>query len=407
MTRRIYLVAGEPSGDRLGAALMEGIATVGGCTEFVGVGGPEMEARGLDSIFNYSELSVMGIAEVVPRLPRLLRLIKMTAKSAADSGADALVTIDSPDFCLKVARRVKESELEIPVVHYVCPSLWAWRPGRAAAIAKSVDHILALLPFEQEFLGEKGIPSTFVGHPAVSVPEVPDERIAALRDELGIARERPLLAVLPGSRRSEINVLEPIFRKAVQKFLRHSPEYFVIVPAAPAVAGLLASRIGAWPPGVHLLTPVGHCAAEVENRKRTALYAADIALAASGTVVLELALANTPMVAAYDMKRFSRMVVASMLRVETVNLINLVAEGRVVPELLGNQCTPDKICARLIRIAENESERSVQRESFRIALERLGRGQENPGLRAARAVLDVIRQNRPAVNQTQEQGRPD
>ena len=400
MTARIFLVAGEPSGDRLGAALMEGITELRGSAEFTGIGGPEMEAHGLSSIFDYTELSVMGFAEVVPKLPRLLNLLGLTGRAALESGADAVVTIDSPDFCLRVARRIKRAGSAMPIIHYVAPSLWAWRPGRAAAIARSVDHMLALLPFEPEFLEGKRIASTFVGHPAVAAPEVPPERVAALRRGFGIAEGQKVLAVLPGSRRSEINILEPVFRQVVRQFMERRPDYAVILPAAPAVSELLADRLGGWPPGVHLLTAAGYPAREAEIRKRTAFRMADIALAASGTVVLELALAETPMVAAYDMKWLSRQLVASMLRVDTVNLVNLVVGDRAVPELLGSQCRPEPILERLMEIADAGPAREAQCASFRTALELLGKGQEDPGLRAARAVLEVIRRSRPDAHRT-------
>ena len=400
MTPRIFLVAGEPSGDRLGAALMAGITEITGGAEFIGVGGPEMESRGLTSTFDYTELSVMGFAEVVPKLPRLLSLLSLAGRTASESGADAVVTIDSPDFCLRLARRIKRAGLAMPVIHYVAPSLWAWRPGRAAAVARSVDHVLALLPFEPEFLEGKGIASTFVGHPAVATPEVPPNRIAALRSEFGIAEGQPVLAVLPGSRRSEINVLEPVFRQAVRQFLEHRPDYAVIVPAAPSVSELLAARIGGWPPGVHLLCADGCMAREAEIRKLAAFRTADIALAASGTVVLELALTQTPMVAAYDMKWLSRQIVASMLQVDTVNLVNLVVGERVVPELLGSRCRPEAILAELMEIADAGPAREKQCASFGTALELLGKGQEDPGLKAARAVLDVIRRSRQDAHRT-------
>ena len=400
MTPRIFLMAGEPSGDRLGAALMAGITEITGRAEFIGVGGPEMESRGLDSIFDYTELSVMGFAEVVPKLPRLLSLLGQTGRAASESGADAVVTVDSPDFCLRLARRIKRAGSPMPIVHYVAPSLWAWRPGRAAAIAKSVDHVLALLPFEPEFLEGKGIESTFVGHPTVASPEVPPDQVAALRSELGIAEGQPVLAVLPGSRRSEINVLEPVFRQAVSQFLERRPDYAVIVPAAPAVSELLAARIGGWPPGVHLLSAAGRTSGRAETRKLAAFRMADIALAASGSVVLELALTDTPMVAAYDMKWLSRQLVASMLQVDTVNLVNLVVGDRVVPELLGSRCRPEAILAQLLEIADAGPARERQCASFRTALELLGKGQEDPGLRAARAVLDVIRRSRPDAHRT-------
>ena len=400
MTPVIFLVAGEPSGDRLGAALMSGIAKLADRASFVGVGGPAMESCGLRSIFDYAELSVMGIAEVIPRLPRLMHLVNRTSNAALSGGVDALVTIDSPDFCLRVARRVKAGGAGFPVIHYVAPSLWAWRAGRARSLSRSVDHILSLLPFEPGFLQERGISSTFVGHPVVADPPAGPDCVAGMRNELGFGEGQPILAVLPGSRGSEISTLEPVFRQAVRLFLQQHPEYGVVIPAAPTVAGLIASRLDGWPDGTRMLDPSRYAQQVAETRKRAALQMADIALAASGTVVLELARAATPMVAAYDMNWLSRQVVGSLLRVDTVNLVNLVLGEKVVPELLGRRCRPEPICGKLVELSARVSSRRSQLDSFEIVLERLGEGQTDPGMRAARTVIDVIQQSLPVRPRT-------
>ena len=400
MTPVIFLVAGEPSGDRLGAALMAGITNLADQASFVGVGGPAMESCGLESIFDYTELSVMGIAEVIPRLPRLMHLVNKTTNAALSGGVDALVTIDSPDFCLRVARRAKAGGAGFPVIHYVAPSLWAWRPGRARSLSRSVDHILSLLPFEPGFLQERGISSTFVGHPVVADPLAEPDCVAGMRNELEFKEGRPILAVLPGSRESEISVLEPVFRQAVGLFLQQHPEYSVVIPAAPTVADLLASRLDGWPQGTQMLDPNIHPQRIAEARKRAVLQMADIALAASGTVVLELARAATPMVAAYDMNWFSRQLVGSLLRVDTVNLVNLVLGNKVVPELLGRRCRPELICKKLVELSARESARQSQLASFEIVLEQLGKDQADPGLRAAQTVIDVIQQSLPVRPRT-------
>ncbi len=396
MTLRVFLVAGEPSGDRLGAALMEGIRQSAGEAAFAGVGGPEMQACGLPSLFDYSALSVMGIAEVIPRLPHLMRLVRDTADAAIAFKADALVTIDSPDFCLRVARRVKGAGVSFPLIHYVAPSVWAWRPKRAAKLANSVDHVLALLPFEPDVLAASGISSTFVGHPAASGRPVGPDQLDELRQEFQIGKDQPVLCVLPGSRASEVRVLAPVFRKAVELFLQARPEFAVLIPAAPPVAGLLSAAMRSWPPQVSLVNPAGLDGKEADIRKRAAFQTADIALAASGTVTLELAAADTPMVIGYDMNWLSRQLVAALLTVDTVNLVNLVSDTRAVPELLGKRCRADLLNEQLQLLLDDASARQSQRDAFRVTLQRL----QSPQSSAAETVLGIIRQTRMAQPRT-------
>ena len=404
MTLKLFLVAGEPSGDSLGAAMMSAISKSEGDVQFAGVGGPEMEAAGLKSIFDYSELSVMGIVEVIPKLPGLLRRLRETASSACRSGSAAMVTIDSPDFCLRVAKRVKAKGADFPIVHYVSPSVWAWRPGRAALLSRTVDHVLSILPFEPDLLRGMGIESTFVGHPAADRPVLSPKDLEAVRSRLRIPDGRPLLCVLPGSRNSEVSLLEPVFRNAAFQFLQHEPQFQLVVPAAPAVAMRLRTAMADWPPGTILLDSATMSRGDADLEKSAVMQMADIALAASGTVVLELAVACTPMVAAYDLNWVSRQIVGSMLRVDTVNLVNLVTGTRVVPEFLGKNCRADLLCNGLRELANDAGERDRQIRCFADTLDRLGGGGKRPGELAADAVLSIIRQSRPVRRQRSQPG---
>ena len=391
---RLFLVAGEPSGDRLGAALIEGLRALGVTPELAGVGGPAMAAAGLASRFPMEELSVMGIAEVLPRLPNLLRRIRETAEAVAAMRPDALVTIDSPDFSLRVARAARKRLPELRTIHYVAPSVWAWRPGRAAKMAEVVDHVLALLPFEPPYMEAAGMTCDFVGHPVAAEPQASPAEVAALRAELAIAPGQPVLALLPGSRRGEVTRLAPIFAEVARRLRALRPDLAAIVPAAPAVVGLLDERMPAdeagWP---HVLDPRGFDAPAWEARKRAAFAAADVALAASGTVSLELAAAGTPMVIAYDANPLTVWMVRRLVRVDTATLVNLVTETRAVPEFLGG-CTARAIVPAVEALFADPAIAAAQRAAGAWAMALLGRGGEPPGVRAARSVLAHLPESR-------------
>jgi lipid-A-disaccharide synthase len=376
---RAFLIAGEPSGDRLGAALMAGLAELAPGTVFSGVGGPEMAGQGLRSLFPMEELSVMGLAEVLPKYFALKRRIAQTAEAVVDAAPDVLIGIDSPDFCLRVARAVRARRPGQRIVHYVAPSVWAWRPRRAEKMAGRVDQVLALLPFEPPLMEAAGVRCDFVGHPVAAEPVATAEEIAAFRRASGVGTA-PLLAVLPGSRAGEIARLAPRFGAALSRLAR--PDLKVIVPTLPHLDTRLRQEVADWPGPPVVLVPDAAA-------KRAAFAAADAALAASGTVSLELAAADTPMAIAYDMAPLTRAIVSRMLRIDTVTLVNLVSETRAVPECLGTDCTPDCIARALASVL---AEPDPQRAAMALAIERLGRGGEPPGLRAARAVLDGLEQ---------------
>ena len=352
---------------------------------FAGIGGPQMTAEGLQSRFDMSELSVMGLAEILPKYRHLKRRIRETAEAVIAAAPDVLITIDSPDFSLRVARLVKEGSA-IRTVHYVAPTVWAWRAGRAQKMARWIDHVLALFPFEPPYMTAAGMRCDFVGHPVVAEPQATEAEAEGFRAAHGIGAA-PLLMVLPGSRRSEVTRLLPVFGAVLERVLKDQPEMRVVLPAAAPVASLVQDGVRGWPGAPLVLDPSGMAAEEAAATKRAAFRAADLALAASGTVSLELAAARTPMVIAYDMSWISRQIISRMLLVDTVTLVNLVSDTRAVPEFIGARCQPDLIAEGLRRVLADPSS---QESAMALTMERLGQGGEPPGLRAAKAVLEGL-----------------
>ncbi len=379
---KVFVIAGEASGDRLGAALMTGLASLTDVT-FDGVGGQQMQAQGLTSRFPMEELSVMGLAEILPKYRQLKERVNQMAQAVLDTKPDVLITIDSPDFGLRVANQVKAAS-DIRTVHYVAPTVWAWRAGRAAKMAHHVDQVLALFPFEPPLMEAAGMRCDFVGHPVVTDKVASDAEAQAFRDNLGISG--PLVLALPGSRRGEIARLADTFGAALQQFKAQVPEASIVLPAAPSVEALVREKTAYWP-NTHIIP-----AADADD-KAAAFKAADVALAASGTVSLELAANATPMVVAYDMAWLSRVIISRMLLVDTVTLVNLVSETRVVPEFIGNACQPGPIAVALRDVLAKPDS---QKDAMAVTMQRLGQGGDAPGLRAARAVLDGLA-TKPAV----------
>ncbi|MEB8386260.1 lipid-A-disaccharide synthase [Rhodobacteraceae bacterium KMM 6894] len=379
---KVFILAGEASGDRLGAALMAGLKTLTG-VEFIGVGGPLMQAEGLDSLFPMDELSVMGLVEVLPKYRHLKRRIRQTAEAAIAARPDVMITIDSPDFSLRVAKLVK-ARSDIRTVHYVAPTVWAWRAGRAAKMARVIDHVLALLPFEPPYMQAAGMECDFVGHPVVAETVADANQQAAFRARHNLG-EAPLFLVLPGSRRGEVARLGPVFGRALAPILARHPDLRLVVPTTGNVTDLVRQITADWPQAPLILDP--RASATFKADKSAAFAAASGALAASGTVSLELAATQTPMVIAYDANWLTRQIVQRMLLVDTVTLVNLVSETRAIPECTGADCTPACISHKLLEMLANPQ---AQLPAMDTAMQRLGKGGEAPGLRAARAVLRGI-----------------
>ncbi|MFQ5438525.1 MAG: lipid-A-disaccharide synthase, partial [Paracoccaceae bacterium] len=347
-------------------------------------------AQGLSSLFDMSDLSVMGMMEILPRLPRLLARIRMTVRAVDEMKPDALVTIDSPEFCLRVAKKARETNPSLKTIHYVAPSVWAWRAERAAKMAQHVDHVLALLPFEPPYMEAQGMGCDFVGHPIAGAPMPDGAEIAGFRASHGIGAEQPLLVVLPGSRMGEVARLEPIFAATLREVLAHVPDLAVVVPAAEPVAGNLKQRLSGWPVTPMFLDPRDCAPGTAEQRKRCAFAAADLALAASGTVSLELAAMGTPMVIAYRFNWLTTRMVKRKVRLDTATLVNILTGARPVPEFLLENCRADLIAPTVIDLLGNRDARDRQIRAANQAMEMLGRGGDAPGLRAARAVLNAL-----------------
>ncbi|WP_019956393.1 lipid-A-disaccharide synthase [Yoonia vestfoldensis] len=369
---RVFLIAGEASGDKLGAALMAGLKTLRPDVTFDGVGGPLMQAEGLVSRFPMDELSVMGLAEILPKYRALKRRIAQMAEAVVQTRPDALITIDSPDFCLRVAKLVK-ARSTIRTVHYVAPTVWAWRPKRAAHMAHHIDHVLALFPFEPPLMQAAGMDCDFVGHPVVTDPIASAEEAATLGDGT-------VVLVLPGSRKSEVNRLAPRFGQAVARIAAQVPDARFVIPTTANVHDLVQAQVADWSVPVTVLPPASPL-------KPAWFRRGDVALAASGTVSLELAANGTPMVIAYDMTWLSRIIISRMLLVDTVTLVNLVSDTRVVPEFIGGACQPEPIADAVLAVLAHPT---AQQAAMDVTMDRLGRGGEAPGLRAARAVLDRL-----------------
>jgi len=389
---RIFLVAGETSGDLLGARLMRGLAeALGPRVVFSGVGGPAMAGQGLSSLFPIADIAVMGIGPVLRRLPLILARIRETAAAAIAARPDVLVLIDSPDFCHRVAARVRAARPEQKIVLYVSPTVWAWRPGRAKKIARFTTRLLALLPFEpaaHRVLA--GPPTSYVGHPFV-------ERTAEVRPEGGrrlpAPGERPLrLLVLPGSRRSEVTRLMAVFGEVVGRLAAERGPLEVWIPAVDHVRAEIEARAAAWPVKPLLLSG--------EAAKFRAFRDADAALAASGTATLELALAGLPMVACYRLDWIGRLLkhvldmpkaVRPIVKVRSALLPNLILGEKAVPEFIDEDCTADRVAPALAALLVEGAARDRQIAAFaRVdAIMRDGLA-ETPGATATRIVLDVL-----------------
>ena len=383
---KIALIAGEPSGDKLGAALIDGLdAILEQPADFIGVAGPRMMKRGMDSLFSMQELSVMGIVEILKQYPRLKRRLNETADYIIAQNPDVLITIDAPEFSLRLAKII-HAKSDIPTVHYVAPTVWAWRPKRADKMAHFIDHVLALFPFEPPLMQRAGMSCDFVGHPVVTDTIATNEEAAAFRDDFGIG-DAPLVLILPGSRNNEISKLMAPFGETLALARQTMPDLQCVLPAAPHVVSAVQEAVQNWPirPIVLDHRELGETTYEVA--KRAAFRAADVALAASGTVSLELAANDTPMVIAYDMGWLSRQIIGRMLITDTVTLVNLVTDTRVIPEFIGKNCRADLIAPALL---ESLIAPQGQLRALRDTMDKLGRGAPSPGTQAAGSVIRFL-----------------
>jgi len=381
MSTHVFLVAGEESGDRLGAALISAVRDrTQGKAHFSCVGGAHMAAEGVPSLFPLGDLAIVGFTSIPARLPKILRRIREAADAVIAAKPDVLVIIDSPEFTHRVARRVRERAPCIPIVDYVCPSVWAWRPGRARAMRTYVDHVLALLPFEPKAMEDLGgPPCTFVGHPL-------GERLADLRPNELEARLRradpPLVLVLPGSRSGEIRRMAPVFGSAIARVVEQYGPLEAVVPAVPRLADAVRAAVAAWP------IPARVTADPAE--KHEAFRTARAALTKSGTSTLELALAGVPMVAAYKVSPIEAIVGSLLIHAPSAILANLVLGKNVVPEFLQGDCTSDRLAAGLFPLLGDTPDRRTQIEAFSRLDDLMEIGRATPSAHAASLVLEAV-----------------
>ncbi|HTQ81882.1 MAG TPA: lipid-A-disaccharide synthase [Pseudolabrys sp.] len=375
----VFLVAGEESGDRLGAALMQALRQrCGPAVRFSGVGGAQMAGQGLRSLFPLGDLAIVGFATIPMHLRKILRRIRQTADAVIAARPDVLVIIDSPEFTHRVARNVRARAPALPIVDYVCPSVWAWRPGRARAMRAYIDEVLALLPFEPAAVGRlDGPPCIYVGHPL-------SERVAELRPNAEEAQRRlagpPVLLVLPGSRSSEIERLADVFGRAVALISDRVGGLEVIVPAVPRLADMVAARVTSWKVPARVVSEPAE--------KNRAFRLARAALTKSGTSTLELAVAGVPMVAAYKVSLVEELVARLLIKVPSVILANLVLGENVVPELMQRAATPEALAQSLLPLLSDTPERRRQIEAFKRLDGIMEIGAAVPSDRAATAILE-------------------
>ena len=384
---KIFIIAGEDSGDKLGSAIIDGlIKTIDVPPKIVGIGGNGMLSRGLEPVFPMSELSVMGFVEIASQYKNLKKRLNQTISSILDEKPDVLLTIDAPEFCFRVAKKIKELNKNIPIVHYVAPSVWAWRPNRAKKISNFVDHILALFPFEPRYFHDVGVRCDFVGHPIVSETLADEESVTELKKVYSLSDE-PIILCLPGSRKSEIDRLMPTFGETLKKFSNALPNAKFILPSTPDVYEYSEKYLDCMPKDIIFLTPKKFGLEKYLEFKKASFKISHLALAASGTVSLELAANNTPMVIGYDMNFLSRQIIGFMLKTDTVNLVNLVTGNRNIPECIGSNFKSEKLFLEMVRVYSNNLN---QIKDFKTTMDLLGLNKEPPNVRAANSLLNFF-----------------
>ena len=380
----IMIVAGETSGDLLGADLIEAVRVLYPDAAFSGVGGPAMIRAGFSSLFDISEIAIMGLGPILANLRRLFGLVGLTAAHACDTCPDIVVLIDSPEFNHRVAARIKKRYPDICVICYVAPSVWAWRRGRARKMAQHFDAVLSLFPFESQiFKALSGPPCHFVGHPIVDRFQsyAPG---ADFRAKYNIPGEKRILCVLPGSRMSEIRKLAPVFEQTIARVAREIENLSVVVPVVPHTREAVRARVAGWP-----IQPI---LVEDESDKIAAFSAANAALAASGTATLELGMAGLPSVVAYKMGGMMGALLMRVLRVPSAVIVNLVLDAPVMQEFLEDRCTADLITPAVNALLQDDALNSEKRAQLLPLADVLGGGGQSPSTRAAEIIRSLIQQ---------------
>ncbi|WP_407072624.1 lipid-A-disaccharide synthase [Phenylobacterium sp.] len=382
----VMLVAAEASGDDRGAGLARALkARLGEGVRFVGVGGERMAAEGVQSPFDIADISILGLLEGLLAYPRIVRRADETAAIAQREHPDVAVLIDSWGFTLRVAQRLRRLDPKLPLIKYVGPQVWATRPGRAKTLAATVDHLLSIHAFDAPFFEAEGLPVTFVGNSALSL-DFSKARPARLRGQIAAGPEDPILIVLPGSRPGEIERVLPAFEDAVRRLKDQRPGLHIVVPAAPTVAEMVKARVAGWSHRAHVI--------EGDEGKLDAMKAATVALACSGTVTTELALAGVPMVVGYRLGPVTHAILQRLIRTPYITLFNIAAQAFVAPELVQDRCTGPNLAHEVALRLDDAELRSHQVLAQYAALDKMGRGGPDPSQAAAEAVLKLLEERR-------------
>jgi len=357
---KVYLIAGEPSGDLLGSRLMRALKKqTKNKVIFYGVGGETMAEEGLHSLFDIKDLAVMGLMEVIPSIPKILKHMNEIVDDIHEKKPDIVMTIDSYSFAARIHKKLKSAGYEKPHVHCVAPQVWAWKKGRAKKIGGFVDHLFCLLPNEAPYFEPHGMKTTFIGHPVIEGGADKGDG-AKFRKKYGIDSRATILCVLPGSRKNEIKYLWPVFQESAEKMKRDIPNLFVVIPTVQTVAETLRKKTKNW--------DIPHLIIQGEKERYDAFAAANIALAASGTVSLELAMAGVPHLIAYKVSPLTAILAKRLLKIRFVNLLNILADREIVPELLQDKCTVDQIVDTLKSLLKNPQQLTSE------SLKKLGLG---------------------------------
>lgn len=380
---KIYLIAGEPSGDALGARLMRSLKKkTDNSVEFFGIGGDSMEKEGLESLFDISELAIMGLAEVIPSIPKVLKRISQTVNDIQKIMPDVVISIDSWGFGSRVQKSLRKKSLGIPQIHYVAPQVWAWKKKRAKTMYKYVDHLLTLFPHELKYFTPYGLESTFVGHPVIESGVVCANE-ENFRKKYEIAEGTKIISILPGSRHNEVSRLLPIFLEAAEVLDLKYDDLFFVIPTVKTVAKRVKKQ--AEESALKILV------VESEEDRLNAIAASSVAIAASGTVALELAIANVPHTISYAASPLTAFLVRLFIQIKFVNLSNILINREIVPELLQENCTVENIVYNTTQLLDKEELYSKQLAGFKEVQQTLGLGEQKPSDNAADKILEIIR----------------
>lgn len=375
MIKTIYVIAGEASGDFLGAGLIKALKEISPDIKVIGIGGPLMEAQGLVSLFPMKELSLMGLTEILPHAFHILKRIRQTRNDIIQKKPDVIVTIDSPGFCLRVIKKIK-LQTKIPIVHYVAPTVWAWREGRAKKLASKVDHLLTLFPFEAPYFEKYNLKTTFVGHPLTEQAIEPD---STFKKRHKIPEDAIVLSILPGSRMGEINKLLPIFIETAECLSKKIKNLHLVFPTLPHLFLILEKALKT--------TKMPYTLVTTSSEKYAAFFASNAGLAASGTVSLELAFANLPMVIAYKVSFLTYFIVKRLVKIKNACLVNILLENTIVDEKLQNDCTSEQLTAALEKILTSEG-KEMKPHLLKATKRLYPLTPDNPSTLAAHVVLE-------------------